>query len=187
MFLKILYLHVPTGGDSRHFRHHFAYEKFDGKLASAGNNTFALTRKRRCGLTVTRTFLTFFFSWKSKAEQTVGSTETSGNFLTCTAQNASVLVCDLLHRLLDLLHDGAVQHLQLTGRPADGAHWVALQPRRDLRNLLCPVRTAVELIHNFARILGVLFDKSDDILATILTMSTCLESLVQVNSSLELT
>lgn len=112
--------------------------------SAAGRDTLALTRKRRCGLTVTRTFLTFFFSWKSRAEQTVVSTETEGSFVPSTVQSAGVLVCHLLHRLLNLLHDGAVQHLQLTGRPADGAHRMALQPRRDLRNLLRPVCAAVK-------------------------------------------
>lgn len=112
--------------------------------SAAGRDTRALTRKRRCGLTVTRTFLTFFFSWKSRAEQTVVLIETEGSFVPSTVQSAGVLVCNLLHRLLNLLHDGAVQHLQLAGRPADGAHRVALQPRRDLRNLLRPVCAAVK-------------------------------------------
>lgn len=125
--------------------------------SAAGRDTRALTRKRRCGLTVTRTFLTFFFSWKSRAEQTVVLIDTEGSFVPSTVQSAGVLVCNLLHRLLNLLHDGAVQHLQLAGRPADGAHRVALQPRRDLRNLLRPVCAAVKWINNLLKFFGFYF------------------------------
>lgn len=146
--LKTLYFHDATGGGSTHFGKSLCFWKaFLTALQQDGTHLAALTRKRRCGLTVTRTFLTFFFSWKSRAEQTVVSTETEGSFVPSTVQSAGVLVCHLLHRLLNLLHDGAVQHLQLTGRPADGAHRVALQPRRDLRNLLRPVCAAVKWIN----------------------------------------
>lgn len=41
-----------------------------------------------------------------------------------------------LHRLLDPLHNGRVQHLEVTRRPADGAHRVTFQPRGDLGDLL---------------------------------------------------
>lgn len=85
--LKTLYFPDATGGGSTHFGKSLCFQKaFLTALQQDGTHLAALTRKRRCGLTVTRTFLTFFFSWKSRAEQTAVSTETEGSFVPSTVQ-----------------------------------------------------------------------------------------------------
>lgn len=53
----------------------------------------------------------------------------------------------LLHCFLNPLHNGGVQHLEVTWRPADGADRVTFQPGCDFSHLLHPVGWPNEMIH----------------------------------------
>lgn len=110
-----------------------------------------LTLKSRWGLTVTRTFLVLFFTWEWVTENMRGEFlhedgHTHARYKTesfWTLEQVMTQKSDLgfLHGILDPFHNGGVQHLQVTRRPADGAHWVTFQPRSDLSNFLSPVES----------------------------------------------